>query len=159
MVALVGRRRRACYVRVSVDQQKKTNCVISSNVAANLRLRNGDKVKVERLEGESPEDTKRSGDMVLVQVTVPPKVMSVTLSPLVDSLNALEASEGGDEIPDEELNERFVAPYLEEKGALVKRDHVLKLRDENGKKLDFIITDVALEGEEEKEGADAEGMF
>ena len=159
MVALVGRRRRACYVRVSVasGKQKKTKCTISANVAANLRLRNGDKVKVERLEGETPEDTKRSGDMVLVQVTVPPKVMSVTLSPLEDSLNALEAGEGGDEIPDEELNQRFVAPYLEEKGALVKRDHVLTLRDDNGKKLDFIVTDVTLEGDEEKE-EDAEGM-
>ena len=162
MVALVGRRRRACYVRVSVasGKQKKTKCGISANVAANLRLRNGDKVKVERLMGETPEDTKRSGDMVLVQVTVPPKVMSVTLSPLEDSLNALEAGEGGDEIPDEELNQRFVAPYLEEKGALVKRDHVLTLRDDNGKKLDFIVTDVALEGDAEKEEGeeDAEGM-
>lgn len=151
MIALVGRRRRASYARVSISKQKKTDCHVSANLAANLRLRNGDKVKVERLDGETPEDTKRSGDMLLVQVSTPPLIMSVTLSPVEDSLNALEAGEGGDEIPDEELNARFVAPYLAEKGAMVKRGHLLKLRDENGKRLEFIVTDIAMEGDAEKE--------
>ena len=157
---MIGRRRRASYARVSIGKQKKTNCGVSANVAGNLRLRNGDKVKVEPLTGETPQDTARSGDMVLLQVSSPPQVMSVTLSPIEDSLNALEAGEGGDEIPDEELTQRFVAPYLEEKGALVKLGHVLTLRDDNGKKLEFIVTGLTLEGDAEKEeGEKDEGRF
>jgi len=156
-VAVVGRRRRASYARVAIDKQKKNICGVSSNSAKNLRLRNGDKVKVERLEGETPQETQRSGDMILLQVMNPPKIMSVTLSPVEDSLNALGSGEGGDDISDEELNQRFVAPYLSEEGALLKLGHVLALKDDNGKLLEFMVTDIALEGEEEKE-EDEEGM-
>lgn len=160
-VAVVGRRRRAAYATVSVSKQKKTNCGVSANLALNLRLRNGDKVKVESLVGETAAETERSGDMVLLQVSSPPEVMSVTLSPIDDSLKLLEASEGGDEISEEEINSRFVAPYLEERGAMVKRDHVITLADENGKKLEFIVTDIALEGaaETEEEAEAEEGTY
>lgn len=153
----MGRRRRAAYATVSVAKQKKTNCGVSKNLATNLRLRTGDKVKVVPLVGETSADTERSGDMILMQCSTPPEVMSVTLSPVEDSLKSLEASEGGDEIAEDEINARFVAPYMEERGGMVKRGHLLTLGDENGKKLEFIVTDVALEGEEEKEeGADGE---
>lgn len=149
-VALVGRRRRAAYTKVTVDKQKKDNCGVSANLAKNLRLRNGDKLKVVPLVGETPKDTERSGDMVLLQVSIPPKVMTVTLAPIEDSLKALQNSEGGDDIPAEELNTRFVAPYLEEKGGMVKVGHVLVLGDENGKKLDFIVTEIELESDKEQ---------
>ena len=157
-VALVGRRRRAAYATVSVGKQKKTHCGVSANLAKNLRLRNGDKLKVVPLVGETPADTERSGDMVLLQVSTPPELMSVTLSPVDDSLRSLEASEGGDEIPEEEITARFVAPYMEQKGGMVKRGHLLTLADENGKKLEFIVTDVVLEGEPKEEGKEADGM-
>ena len=73
---------------------------------------------------------------------------SVTLAPIEDSLQLLMKSEGRDEIPDEELNARFIEPYMADANALVKLGHVLTLRDENGKKLEFIVSSVTLEGEE-----------
>lgn len=156
MVALVGRRRKAAYARVSTSKQKKSSCTLSANLASNLSLRKDDKVKVLPLK-EDESDTARSGDMILLKAAEVPKIMSMSLSPIEDSLRSLEASEGGDEIPEDEIQQRFVAPYLEETGALVKKGHVLKLRDENGKTLEFMVTNVALEAEEgreeEEEGA------
>jgi hypothetical protein len=149
-VALVGRRRRAAYAKVTIDKQNNVKCVVSANFAKNLRLRNGDKLKVVPLVGETPKDTERSGDMVLLQVSTPPKATTVTLAPIEDSLKALQNSEGGDDIPEEELTARFVAPYVEEKGGMVKVGHVLALSDDNGKKLEFMVTEIELEGDKDK---------
>mgnify|MGYP005839635991 CR=1 FL=1 len=151
VIALVGRRRRATFARVSVSKQKKSVCTLSANLASNLRLRKDDKVKVVPLSKSYQEEDQHSGDVVLLDAKEAPKIMSLTLSPIEDSLQALEAGEGGDEIPDEEIQQRFVAPYLEDAGALIKKGHVLTLRDEMGKKLEFMVTGVALEGEETKE--------
>jgi len=85
-VALVGRRRRAAYAKVSISKQKKVVCGVSANLARNLRLRNGDKVKVEPLKGETAADAERSGDMVLLQVSDAPQVMTVTFSPIEDKV-------------------------------------------------------------------------
>ena len=109
------------------------------------------------LKGETAADAERSGDMMLLQVSDAPQVMTVTFSPIEDSLKSLENAEGGDEIPDEELEQRFVTPYLDEKGAMVKAGHAITLVDENGKKLEFMVSEVVLEGEEE--GAEGGCLF
>lgn len=167
VVVLVGRRRHAAYGRVAIDSKKvgkkgssSSVVTVSQNTAANLRLRQDDKVKVEPLQTDKEDAGDRSGDLLLVQQQ-PVNVASVTLSPVEDSLNALVASEGGDTIDDSEILGRFVEPYLEIKGegndAMLKQNHLLTLRDENGKKLEFYVTRVALEGDEEEEEAEKEG--
>ena len=82
-------------------------------------------------------------------------VSSVTYSPIEDSLNNLVNSEGGDEIEDEELMERFIEPYLnleDDGGSVVaKSGSVVTMKDENGKTLDFMISHVD-DGEEREEG-------
>lgn len=151
MVVLIGRRRRATYGRVKIHKSSKVSCTISENLASNLRLRQDDKVKVVSL-SDADRGEARSGDLVLVDVAQPPAVQSVTFSPIDDSLAALVSAEGGDEIPEDELLERFIAPYTENRDtALIKQGLVLTLRDDNGKKLDFLVSHVLLAGEEEKE--------
>jgi transitional endoplasmic reticulum ATPase len=145
IVVIVGRRRRAAYARVAVAKGKKAVCTISENLASNLRLRKGDKVKVETLSDEISDEI-RTGDMVLMKRSTAPKAASVTFSPVLDSLSALEAGEGGDELSDEEILSRFVTPYLET-NALLKKGHVLTLRDESNKKLELVITHMEIEDE------------
>jgi hypothetical protein len=112
-------------------------------------------VKIVPLGEHAAEKEERSGDMILL--TKEPEVVgSVTYSPVEDSLNLLVNSEGGDEIDDEELMERFVVPYLnledESGGAIVvKRGATVTMKDENGKTLDFIVTHVD-DGVEREEG-------
>lgn len=149
-MVLIGRRRRAAYGRVVISKGKKSTVTVSQNLAVNLRIRQDDKVKIVPLAGSDHED--RSGDLVLLKVDKPVAVAAATFSPLEDSLSALEASEGGDEIADEELMERFVGPYTQDReNALIKKGSVLTLRDDNGKKLDFIVSHVDVVGAEAKE--------
>lgn len=153
---MIGRRRRASYGIIKIKKGKKSSCTVSANLGNNLRLRDGDKIKVVSL-GEHAEDQPRSGDMALLKGS-PSAVASVTFSPVEDSLSSLEASEGGDEIGDDEITERFVTPYVnleeDDSDALIKKGHVLTLHDDNNKALDFIVTHVELEGaaEDEEEG-------
>jgi transitional endoplasmic reticulum ATPase len=145
VVAVIGRRRRAAYGRVSVAKGKKSVCTISENLANNLRLRKGDTLKVASL-GKEVEGT-RSGDMVILDNSSAPQISSVTLSPVDDSLSSLEGTEGGDEIPDEEIQARFVTPYLESSNGLLKEGHILLLKDENGRKLEFVVSHLEIEGQ------------
>eukprot|EP00536_Pseudo-nitzschia_multiseries_P009931 jgi/Psemu1/67221/estExt_Genemark1.C_2890035 len=163
VVAVIGRRRTATYGRVLVAKKKKMSssaCTVSENLAKNLRLRKGDTVKIVPLTDDKPTvEDARSGELVLVNADSAPMVESVTLSPIEDSLSSLEQVEGGDSISDEDINERFIAPYLEESGGLLKLGQVLLLRDENGRKLEFVVTNVLVEGAPEKsaeEGAEEE---
>lgn len=151
---VIGRRRRASYARVHIHKGKKSTAVVSANMATNLRLRNGDKVKVASLTTENDEE-HTSGDMILFQSS-PKTVTSVTFSPVEDSLASLESSEGGDEISDDEIMERFVNPYVElnDNVALVKKDHIVKMTDDNGKSLEFVVTHVELEGASPEEEAE-----
>lgn len=114
-------------------------------MAKNLRLRKGDKAKVTPLTGKKEEGT-RSGDMVLLERSDAPKVSAITFSPVEESLATLEAIEGGDEIPDEELTSRFVTPYMESAG-LLKRGQIIELKDENGRRLEVLVSHVEIEGE------------
>ena len=153
VVLVIGRRRRAAYARVAIDKKTKKSgsCGVRPNLAANLRLRQDDKVKVEPLKENSDADDERSGDLLLLQKE-PQAIASVTFSPVEDSLQALVASEGGDMLDDAEIQARFVTPYLESGGdALLKQDHMLTLRDENNKKLEFYVSHIQLEGADEAE--------
>lgn len=144
---VIGRRRRAAYAQVHVHKTKsKSTCVVSPNMAMNLRLRNNDKVKVASLTSTSDEEHV-TGDMILFQSS-PKPVTSVTFSPVEDSLASLESSEGGDELSDDEIMQRFVTPYtqVEDNVALIKRGHLVKMTDDNGKSLEFVVTHVELEG-------------
>jgi hypothetical protein len=120
-------------------------------MASNLRLRDNDKLKIVPIEEGAGEGEDRSGDMTLLNIN-PEVVSSVTFSPVEDSYNSLIASEGGDDIEDEELKERFIDQYLnlEEDGdsIVIKEGNLLCLTDDNGKELDFIVSHV---GDEEEE--------
>jgi len=144
VVVVIGRRRKAAYGRVSISKSRKSVCTISENLAKNLRLRKGDKLKILPL---SLDEESRSGDLVLLGHSSAPKITSVTLSPVDDSLSTLEAMEGGDEISDEDIKSRFVEPYLESADGLLKKGHILSLEDENGRKLEFIVTHIDVEGQ------------
>ena len=139
-------------------QKKKkvssSKCKVSENLAKTLRLRKGDTVKVVPLtDGSSSDEGTHSGELLLVDSSSAPAVESVTLQPIEDSLASLEALEGGDSISDEEINERFVAPYFEESGGLLKSGQVLQIIDENGRKLEFLVSSVDIKGAESKKVA------
>lgn len=157
-MAIVGRRRRAAYGRVSVVKGKKTICTISMNLAKNLRLRKGDKAKIVPLTGKVGEGT-HSGDMVILDSTAPPKIASITLAPLEDSLSTLEAMEGGDAIPEEDLNARFVTPYFNSYKGLLKNGQVLEMKDAKGRRLELIVSEIQLEGEPPKEAEEGEEII
>lgn len=145
VVRIIGRRRRASYAVVNVAKGSKGSISLSFNLANNLRVRSTDKVKVVPLEEDSAEEN--SGDMALL-TSQPTLAHSVTFSPVKDSLHSLELSEGGDEIPEEELIERFVKPYLDVDGAAVlKKGHTIVLRDDNNKSLEFTVTHLDTEGD------------
>lgn len=171
VVAVIGRRRRATLANVSVSKKAKTKstCIISKNLSKNLRLRDTDKLKIEPLgekeQGNVDEEVNnaRSGDLLLVNAESKPEVAaSVTLSPLSDSLERLQKIElNGDEMSDEAIMERFIAPYLnldEDDGSIMlKKGHIISVTDENGVTLDFIVDDLDVEGiEEEEADEDAE---
>lgn len=116
-------------------------------MAVNLRIRQDDKIKVVPL-SSADHTEERSGDLVLLNAKQPPVVKSVTFAPLEDSLNSLQASEGGDDIAEEEIMERFVGPYTQDRdNLLMKKGNVLTLRDDNGKKLEFMVSHVEVEGD------------
>lgn len=158
VVVVVGRRRRGTYGRVSIGGKKGT-CSLSANMASNLRLRQDDKLKVVPLEAKQ-EVEERSGDLLLVTTAKPAAITSATFSPIDDSLASLVSNEGGDEISDEEIMDRFVRPYTEDpSGAVLKKGHILTLRDENGKALEMMVSHLRLDGapEEEEEEEEASG--
>lgn len=133
---------------------------ISYNLANNLRIRDGDKIKIVKLGSGADEREERSGDMELLTKSAQP-LASVTYSPIEDSLNTLIATEGGDDIEDEELMERFLTPYLNlesDAKMVAKEGNVLTIRDENGKSLDFLVSHVK-NGEEASEGKSLQIKF
>lgn len=145
VVGIIGRRRRASYAVVNVAKGSKGAIKLSFNLANNLRVRSTDKVKVAPLEQDSDEEN--SGDMALL-TSQPSVAHSVTFSPVKDSLHSLELSEGGDEISEEELIERFVKPYLDVDGsAVLKQGHTIILRDGNNMSLEFTVTHFDIEGD------------
>ena len=157
IVAIVGRRRRASYGIVAVTKMSTSKASISYNMASNLRLRENEKLKIVPIQEGAEEQEERSGDMILL-AKKPDVVASVTFAPVEDSYNTLVASEGGDDIEDEELKERFVDNYLNMDAGgdiVIKEGNIVSIRDENGKTLEFIISHVG--GEEEDETAE-EGM-
>jgi hypothetical protein len=150
VVVLIGRRRRAAYAKVDLLSSKEAKkrrlaCVVPENLARNLRLRQDDAVKVVPLKDDDEAKSERSGDLVLLASgTNVPALASVTLSPITDSFESLQASEG--EISDEEIQERFVKPYTEgASSALFKLGSIITLLDDNGRRLDFIVSSVELE--------------
>ncbi|KAL7445485.1 hypothetical protein ACHAXM_011770 [Skeletonema potamos] len=153
VVGIIGRRRRASYAVVNVAKGSNGAVKLSFNLANNLRVRSTDKVKVVSLEQDSAEES--SGDMALLS-SQPSVAHSVTFSPVKDSLHSLELSEGGDEIAEEELIERFVKPYLDVDGsAVLKKGHTIILRDDNNKSLEFTVTHFDTDGDvNDAEGAD-----
>jgi hypothetical protein len=133
---------------------------MSKNLASNLRLRQDDKVKVVSLSSVDLKEA-RYGDLKLLQVRSAPVATSVTFSPIEDSLESLEAAEGGDEISDDELFARFIQPYTHgSSGGLLKQGMALQLADENGRKLDFMVTHIDVEeseSESKKKKKETEG--
>jgi transitional endoplasmic reticulum ATPase len=147
-VAVVGRRRRASYGRVTVVKGKKALITISVNLAKTLRLRNGDKAKIVPLTGQQEEKGIHSGDMMLLESSTPPKIASITLAPVDDSLSTLESIEGGDEIPEEDLKARFLTPYFDSYKGLFKRGQIIEVKDESGRRLELIVSEIEIEGAE-----------
>ena len=158
IVGVIGRRRRATYASVQTKKMPSDAAEISRNMGINLRVRDADKLKIVKL-GSEETDGEASGDMALLAAK-PSTAESVTLSPIEDSYNELVATEGGDDISDEEIMERFVAPYLDldddEKTTLLKKGHVLTLKDGNNRSLDFLVTNLECNGAVEDDEEDAD---
>jgi len=161
IVAIVGRRRRASYARVVVAKMSFDKVKLRHNLATNLRVRDTDKVKIVTLDGsEEGEEAYSTGDMALLN-SHPSVAHSVTFSPVKDSLHSLELSEGGDELNEEEIVERFLAPYLNVEDAeevIVKTGHTLMLMDANGKSLEFTVSHLDMEGDESDADEEAEDV-
>eukprot|EP00585_Thalassiosira_rotula_P009725 CAMPEP_0196151124 /NCGR_PEP_ID=MMETSP0910-20130528/33084_1 /TAXON_ID=49265 /ORGANISM="Thalassiosira rotula, Strain GSO102" /LENGTH=907 /DNA_ID=CAMNT_0041414425 /DNA_START=158 /DNA_END=2881 /DNA_ORIENTATION=+ len=151
VVAIVGRRRRASYARVAVAKMSFDKVKLRQNLATNLRVRDTDKVKIVTLDGrEEDEESYSTGDMALLN-SHPSVAHSVTFSPVKDSLHSLELSEGGDELSEEEIVERFLTPYLNVEDAgevIVKAGHTLVLMDANGRSLEFTVSHLDMDGDE-----------
>lgn len=151
-VAVIGRRRSVTYGRVEVSKSKKKNasstCTLSENLAKHLRVRKGDKVKVVTLQGgsDTKDEGSHSGDLVLIDTNEVPTLASLTFSPIDDSLLSLELIEGGDTIPDDQILQRFIQPYLYDSYGLLKLNQVLTLVDDKGRKLDFLISHMLVKG-------------
>lgn len=169
VVVLVGRRRNAAYAQIAVvDRSMKDgdSCSISQNLATNLRLRQDDKVKLIPLKSVH-QDEPRSGDLLLLKTKEVPRATSVTFAPVEDSLNALISSEGGDELSDDEIMERFVRPYARANDGelqMLKKGHLIHLRDENSHQLEFYVSQMELDevvpdGEKNEEGAPVSGIL
>ena len=163
VVAVVGRRRSATYGRVEVRKGKKTYvssiCTLSENLAKSLRVRKGDKVKIVPLQKDTDDEKEgsHSGEMILVDTDTVPTVATLTFSPIEDSLASVEVTEGGDSIPDEEIHDRFIQPYIDESQGLLKKGQVLTLVDDNGRKLDFLITYMKIDDGKDDEETEKEG--
>jgi hypothetical protein len=172
-VVLVGRRRRASYARIKVVDAKELNklhhhhagssamskkpCVVPENLARNLRLRQDDAVKIVPLtDGDDTSKADRSGDLQLLSSgTKIPALASVTFSPVSESLDSLQASEG--EVSDEEIQERFVGPYTEgSSSALIKLGSIVTMVDDGGKRLDFVVTGAEIDEEGGREASKKE---
>ncbi len=158
IVGIIGRRRRVAYAVVNISKKgKKSSIQLSHNLASNLRIRDTDKVKIIPLGGDTEEtgiSEGASGDMALL-ATEPSVAVSVSFSPVRDSLHSLELSEGGDELSETEIKERFVLPYLNleegESRVVLKKGHTLILRDDNKKTLEFTVTNLELESDQEED--------
>ena len=164
IVAIIGRRRRVSYATVKVSKMSSGSVGVKYNLAMNLRIRDTDQVKIVPLgsaEGDD-KDAYGTGDMALITST-PAVAAGVTFSPVKDSLHSLELSEGGDELSEDEIMERFVTPYLNMEGGdvVLKKGHTLVLMDDNRVSLEFTVTHLDMEGDVEDEEAevDEEGKF
>jgi len=122
-----------------------------------------DKIKIVSIgETSEEEESERSGDLVLINSKSRPTVAeSVTISPVEDSLERLQAIElDGDEIEDEDIMERFLTPYLnleEDAGkAMLKKGNLLTITDANGVSLDFVVGDIEMDGDTEEPENDEE---
>jgi transitional endoplasmic reticulum ATPase len=157
IVAIIGKRRRVSYAKVKVAKMSSGSVGVKHNLAMNLRIRDTDTVKIVTLGTEADEEAYGSGDMALITST-PSVAAGVTFSPVKDSLHSLELSEGGDELSEDEIMERFVVPYLNmEDGAVVlKKGHTLVLMDDNKVSLEFTVTHLDMEGDVEDEEAEAD---
>ena len=159
LVAVIGRRRRASYGKVQVTKLSSGKVKMSSNLASNLRVMDTDTVKIIPLS----DDTENNESEAYTLGTPPTNnaAYSVTFAPIKDALHNLELKErGGDEYTDEELVERFVAPYLnldddgdgeESGGVILKEGHVVVLKDDNGVGLEFMISHLDLIGEDDSD--------
>lgn len=160
VVAIIGRRRRASYVMVKVAKMSSSSVGLRYNLASNLRVRDTDKVKIVPLDGNvEDEEAYGTGDMALV-TSQPELASSVTFSPVKDSLHSLELSEGGDELSEDEIMERFVVPYLnvEDAGEIVlKEGHTLVLMDANKVSLEFTVSHLGMGAEDDEVDAEEQG--
>lgn len=159
VVAIIGKRRRASYGKVKVAKMKSGSVKCSYNVASNLRIRDTDLAKIVPLNTVGGGDDDMDAHESYSLGTQPTDVAAaVTFSPVVDSLRTLELREGGDELSDDEILERFVNPYLnlEEDGdVILKEGHTLVLMDSNKVALEFTVSHLDLEGGEEGEDGGA----
>ena len=125
-------------------------------------LQDGDKLKIVPIAEGAEDKEERSGDMVLLTKS-PDVASSVTFAPVEDSYNSLVASEGGDDIEDEELKERFIDYYmnLDEDGdsIVMKEGSIITMVDENNKQLDFIVSHIGECDEDEEESDEGTMRF
>jgi len=156
IVSIVGRRRSVTMASVAIlPKSKETQkCQISKTLAKNIQIRESDSLKIVPFSSEEEYEEglpERSGDYLLLNHNKNPNVATdVRLSPIAESLASLNE----DDIDDDELADRFITPYIEGEGNIIwKKGHVLTMKDENHKSLEFLIVDILFEDENAEEEA------
>jgi len=160
IVSVVGRRRSVTMANIAILPKSKEaqKCQISKILAKNIQIRESDSLKIvpfSSSEEESDEGLpERSGDYLLLNQNKKPNVATdVRLSPIKESLAALNE----DDIDDDELTDRFITPYIEGEGNIIwKKGHVLTMKDENLKSLEFLIVDISFEDESDSKAEEEE---
>jgi hypothetical protein len=128
---------------VKISSKSKANTVtLSRNLAHNLKLDTGDTIKI--LPSQS-DDSK------------PEPASAVGLSPTEESLNRLESLNGGDELTEDDLTERFIQPYLESGNGNLQVGHLLTLRDVDGKTCEFVVNSITTPSTEDPTSTGSEG--
>merc|ERR1712157_668289 len=116
IVCIVGKRRKVTMVNIEIKKGLK-GCEVSKNTAKNLRLGQGDLLKIVKLleEKNDEEIVERSGDYVLLNYNKKPEIAKEVTLCVIKDVNK-------DELEDEEIISRFILPYIEDDIIMKKGD-------------------------------------
>merc|ERR1711862_386503 len=161
IVCIVGRRRSVTMVNIGIMKSKNKNnnkCQLSKTLAKNIQIRESDVLKIipfssssssssddDKQDDDNDEKPERSGDYLLLNYNKKDikNIINVRLSPIQESLDALNYDDDIDD--DDILMDRFIIPYIDNNNynnIIWKKGHVLTMKDDNHKSLDFLIVDI-----------------
>mmetsp|Transcript_24491 Transcript_24491/g.55935 ORF Transcript_24491/g.55935 Transcript_24491/m.55935 type:complete len:904 (-) Transcript_24491:224-2935(-) len=158
VVLVIGRRRLTNYFTVAVEK-RCAGASLSANAAYNLRVTAGDRVKLVVPGADAEED----GPTYDYAGEAPLEIKEVIFAPVEDSVATYERMHnGGDELDDEEVLEKFVRPYMEEEGIL-RAGMIVKMAEGgdnagSGRTVEFLVKSIVPKGDDadKKKGKDDE---